>query len=393
MWVAGEMSREALGVEREVLDDFMDEFQEAHRQCEAALMDLERNPGDKELVRSLFRSIHTVKGNMSYVHMNCFMPLLQSMEDVLDDIRNDRGVTFDDTLSDVILLAMDATHRLVSSRISGTPPPMSEARFDEICKAISAITDERNRARYDETVLRVIQLLDPDTGLDDSLLITTKAATEEIADGHSDMARVLRKHGVRLDGDIAFFHSLIKPLELRSVYWRGRTERLLRLAMAMNEQSERLVDPAQLAAAVFVHDIGMAFLPLDMLLKSDKFTSEERELMNSHPAVGLELLKRMSRWRPAAEIVLQHHERSDGSGYPQGLKEQDICDGAKILGIVESFDARTHERAHRTLTKRPFIRAVLEINNCSGQLFSEAWVQVFNEAVRSLHDLEDHTAH
>ncbi|WP_054773652.1 HD-GYP domain-containing protein [Methylogaea oryzae] len=151
----------------------------------------------------------------------------------------------------------------------------------------------------------------------------------------------------------------------------------------MNDQAGCPVDPAQLAVAVFMHDIGMAFLPVEILHKRDPYTEEERWLLHSHPLVGVELLGRMPRWRPASDMVFQHHERSDGSGYPQGLGDEEICDGAKILGIVESFDARTQERAHRTLTKRPFIRAVLEINNCSGQLFSERWVQVFNDTVRT----------
>lgn len=391
MWSSGEMAEhQNPGVPQDVMNDFMVEFHEVHQLCEATLMEIERTPDDPELMRSLFRSVHTVKGNLSYVLMNGLMPLLQSVEDVLDEVRNDR-MSFDDALSDVILLALDATQRLVSARVENAPPPMSATHFDEICKTIRAIVDNRAGPGRDGCIQRAIQLLDPQTGADDDQLASADAG--KAAARVFGVERILEKHGIALNDDLAFFRSLITPLEVRSVYWVGRTERLLTLALAMNDQAGRPVDPTQLAAAVFMHDVGMAFLPVDMLHKRDAFSEEERWLLRSHPLVGVELLGRMTRWRPASDMVFQHHERSDGSGYPQGLKDGKICDGAKILGIVESFDARTHERAHRTLTKRPFIRAVLEINNCSGQLFSERWVQVFNDTVRILHGPAADTVH
>ncbi|TAN47834.1 MAG: HD domain-containing protein [Methylococcaceae bacterium] len=385
MWWAGETSQKTQGAEitREVLDDFMDEFHEAHQQCESMLMELERHPDNQELLNSLFRAVHTVKGNLSYVRMNEFMPLLQSLEDVLDDIRKDH-MAFDDTLSDVVLLAMDAIHRLVLSRVNNTPPPMSKNRFDEICKAIHAIVANPVPGS-NVPILRAIHLLDPETKLDERP-IKALDAENKAAD---ETGRWLRKFDIPLDADLGFFRNLGKALENRSSYWQGRTERILKLALTMNEQAGSPVDPAQLATAVFVHDIGMAFLPLEMLHKTDAYNEEERRLVNAHPGLAREMLSRMARWQTAAEIVGQHHERSDGSGYPQGLKETDICDGAKILGIAESFDARTCARAHRSVTKRPFIRAVLEINNCSGQLFPERWVDVFNEAVRVLQEAQE----
>lgn len=367
-------------ISREVLDDFMDEFREMHGQCEAWLMELERKPDDEELLRSLFRAVHTVKGNLSYVLMYEYIPLLQSVEDVLDEVRNGR-MRFDDALSDVILLSMDTTQRLVTARMDNLPAPVSQARLDEIRKAIGSIVGSQDQANHGGAILRAIRLLDPTTSME---TVVSPAAAGIAA--NSDVERILAKHGIALEEDLAFFYSLVTPLEDRSAFWNGRTERLLELALAMNSQAGDPVNPRQLAAAVFIHDMGMAFLPVEMLQKSGRYSEEEKWLARSHPLVGMELLGRMISWRPAAEMVFQHHERSDGSGYPQGLRDGDICDGAKIIGIVESFDACTHARAHRTVTKRPFIRAVMEINRCSGQLFSEYWVKVFNEAVRGLHD-------
>ena len=92
----------------------------------------------------------------------------------------------------------------------------------------------------------------------------------------------------------------------------------------------------------------------------------------------------MKRWDQASYIVLEHHEREDGLGYPAGLTGAHICPGAKILAIVDAFEARTHERAYSTNLKRPFVRAVLEINRCAGTHFDPNWVNVFNEVGRSL---------
>ena len=133
----------------------------------------------------------------------------------------------------------------------------------------------------------------------------------------------------------------------------------------------------------------MAFLPLEMLHKEASFSNEERQQMQSHPRLAHDLLKRLPHWHAAAEITLQHQEHADGSGYPKGLHEAEISPGALILNIVDTFDARTHERAHQTLSKRPLLRAILEINGLAGSQFSPHWVEVFN---RTLH-LQPELAH
>ena len=157
---------------------------------------------------------------------------------------------------------------------------------------------------------------------------------------------------------------------------------MLRLALAMNEKAGKPIEAEQLAAAVYLHDIGMAFLPLEILHKTSSLNPEEREDLQAHPNVAFQLLSSGRRWDQAAMSVLQHHEKIDGSGYPNKLPGEQICDGAKILAIVDAFEARTHERAYHTQLKRPLVRAVLEINRCSESHFDPEWVEVFNEVVR-----------
>ena len=128
----------------------------------------------------------------------------------------------------------------------------------------------------------------------------------------------------------------------------------------------------------------MAFLPLEMLHKQSRFSREEQRMMQGHPRLAGDLLRRMPGWVPAMEIILQHQEHADGSGYPKGLTEAEIAPGALILHIADTFEARTHERAHQTLSKRPLLRAVLEINNLAGQQFNMQWVNVFNRTLQQM---------
>jgi HD-GYP domain-containing protein (c-di-GMP phosphodiesterase class II) len=86
----------------------------------------------------------------------------------------------------------------------------------------------------------------------------------------------------------------------------------------------------------------------------------------------------------ARKIVMQHHERTDGTGYPLGIKEDDICEGAKLLAIVDTYDAMTHPRAHnedKVLSKK---EAVIEINRSAKGQFSMKWVRLFNQAMTAL---------
>jgi len=104
--------------------------------------------------------------------------------------------------------------------------------------------------------------------------------------------------------------------------------------------------------------------------------------------IGYELMRYMTNWREASFIVLQHHEQVNGAGYPYGLGDKDICDGAKILSIVDLVDARTHERVYATLLKRPLLRAAIELGKYSGIQFSEQWVNVFKEVFQEVRKMD-----
>lgn len=368
-------------IDKEIMLDFFQDFKESHQHCEHTLIELESRPTDKELLHTLFRAVHTIKGNLIYVGLKDLSPLLQSVEDVLDALRAGK-LHYDKALSDLVILALSVTKLLVRARIEKRPQPVPEERFAQMCQAISAIVSAPDDQRL-HAITSAIVLIDPST----RLTATEKpaSATSRAAKELSQEQRILEKFGVEFNEDFVFFKGLAGPLEARSHYWLGRAARQLRIALAMNEMARRPVNPTQLAAAVYMHDIGMAFQPLEILHKSAKLTQAEMRSIQSHPKFGHEILSRMRHWDDAARMVLQHHERPDGTGYPKKLTSLEIHDGAKILAIVDTFDARTHERAYATDVKRPFIRAVLEINSHAGTQFSERWVSLFNDAIKRIH--------
>ncbi|MCI0507812.1 MAG: HD domain-containing protein, partial [Gammaproteobacteria bacterium] len=181
--------------------------------------------------------------------------------------------------------------------------------------------------------------------------------------------------------DLKFFAQIIENAEQRSPFWGGRSQRILNIALDMNNEAGIKVDSAQLEAAVYLHDFGMAFLPLHILHKGDRLSENEYRSVQLHTRMGAALLGDNPYWQKAAEIIIQHHERQDGRGYPNQLTGEQICEGAKILAIADSFEAMTNQRANRT-TRIPLSQALKEINQNAGSQFSPFWVDVFINVIR-----------
>jgi HD-GYP domain-containing protein (c-di-GMP phosphodiesterase class II) len=274
------------------------------------------------------------------------------LEDVLEDIRGN-DLEFDSRLSDVVLLCMERAKNMAAELLGGNES--ADAGLELLSRTVAGLAGSRGDA-LTHAAKDVLRLLDPDF------------VEDQPREDHQ-MA------------DLEFFRKLVVIAEQRSPYWNGRYKRILALAMDMNREAGQVVDPLQLEAAVYMHDVGMAFLPLAILHKDQKLSASEMAQVQSHAQIGAELVGNMQGWAEAEKMIAQHHERQDGSGYPSGLSAADICAGAKILAIVDTFDAMTNERADRN-HKRPLVRAILEINDRSGSQFSPEWVETFNAVIR-----------
>ena len=367
----------------EILNDLLEEINELYEASEQTLIELELRPEDNELQRSLFRSVHTIKGDLGLVSFTPMIPLLQHVEDLLDYLRKGQ-IRYTSTMSDLVLLTMDRVKNFVQSCIQSGSAEYDDVLYSHLVTHISKITPD-NSDRHEKLLSDAVLLLDP------SLDVSTPEELKEApADAKPTRQTTLANTGIPKDisaekqADILFFRELMKPIERRSMYWEGRGDRIAKLAFYVNKVAGNPIDEDQLAVACYVHDFGMAFMPLKILHKQGKLDEHEFNLMRSHVYKSSRLLEHLDQWNEARKIVMQHHERIDGSGYPLGLEEDAICDGAKLLAILDTFDAMTHSRAHTGHLKHPKKKAVVEINKIAEGQFSKKWMLNFNKAMAAL---------
>jgi putative two-component system response regulator len=155
--------------------------------------------------------------------------------------------------------------------------------------------------------------------------------------------------------------ALARVVESRDPSTGGHVERVANYAVALG-RALGLEQPQcdGLRRAGFVHDIGKICVPDAILLKPGKLTPDERRIMERHVEVGYELLRPMRTFAESLPAVRCHHERLDGSGYPQGLRGADVPLIAQIIGMVDVFDALTTDRVYRAALSREEAFAVLE---------------------------------
>ena len=168
----------------------------------------------------------------------------------------------------------------------------------------------------------------------------------------------------------------VRALDLRDRETAGHTRRVteltLRLARKMGIGGEQLV---HIRRGALLHDIGKLGISDTILFKPSKLTEEELTLMNQHPALGYELLSPIPFLQPALDIVYCHHERWDGSGYPRGLKGEEIPLAARIFAVVDVWDALVADRMFRRGTPRN--EAVAYIKDQAGKAFDAQVVDAF----------------
>lgn len=148
-----------------------------------------------------------------------------------------------------------------------------------------------------------------------------------------------------LEGTI---HAMSLAVEMRDPHTAGHQKRVTDLAVAIARNldlSEDKIDGLRMAA--LIHDIGKISIPAEILAKPGRITEKEFALIKDHPQVGYEILKKIEFPWPVAKIVLQHHERMNGSGYPQGLQGKHILLEARILAVADVVESIASFRPYR----------------------------------------------
>jgi diguanylate cyclase (GGDEF)-like protein/putative nucleotidyltransferase with HDIG domain len=171
--------------------------------------------------------------------------------------------------------------------------------------------------------------------------------------------------------------SLAKAVDARDTYTGSHSERVAelaaRIAQRLGLDAER-VELTRLAGSL--HDLGKLAIPEEILRKPGELTDSERLVLERHPQIGFRMLDSLG-VDPIAELVLHHHERWDGAGYPDGLRGDAILLGARIIFVADAYDAMTSDRVYRP--KRSPEAALAELERCSGTQFDPTIVAAFAE--------------
>ncbi len=144
--------------------------------------------------------------------------------------------------------------------------------------------------------------------------------------------------------------ALSSAVEKRDPYTAGHQERVMQLSCAIAR--EMGLPPKQISGirmAAVIHDIGKLFIPAELLTKPTKLSEAEMNLIKVHPQIGYDILKGIQFPWPIADIVLQHHERINGTGYPNGLPGEKILFEAKIISVADVIEAMATNRPYRPM--------------------------------------------
>jgi HD-GYP domain-containing protein (c-di-GMP phosphodiesterase class II) len=175
---------------------------------------------------------------------------------------------------------------------------------------------------------------------------------------------------------------ITKVVETRDPYSTGHQQRVSKLARAIGREMKLSQDKIEgTKIASLVHDIGKVNLPTEIISKPSKLVEVEFNLVKNYPKVGYDILRKVDFPWPIAEIVLQHQEKIDGSGYPGGLKGDEICIEAKILGVANVVEAMSSYKSYRPALS--IDEALAEISNNKTTLFDpevvDTCIKLFKE--------------
>lgn len=177
-------------------------------------------------------------------------------------------------------------------------------------------------------------------------------------------------------------YTLSSIVETRDPYTAGHQKRVTTLAVKIAKElkfDEKKIRSIEIAARL--HDIGKINIPPSILSKPGKLSEIEFNIVKTHPGVGSEIVKKIDFRYPVAEIILQHHEREDGSGYPKGLKGKDIIPEAKIIGVADVVEAMSSHRPYRPA--RGMDEAIDEIRKNKGKLYDPMVVDACIKVLKS----------
>jgi putative nucleotidyltransferase with HDIG domain len=185
---------------------------------------------------------------------------------------------------------------------------------------------------------------------------------------------------VNLSYDISSLKEIVKKVEVKDRYTYLHSDRVAEYSIKIAKKMKlNRVQVENLNASSTLHDIGKIHIPEEILNKPSKLTEEEFEIIKKHPLDGAEMIKGTF-YEELAPIIEQHHERLNGSGYPKGLKGDEILLEAKIIAVSDTFDAMTEDRVYRKASNAQ--EAFDVIKSSIGTLYDKEVVAAFEKVLK-----------
>lgn len=264
--------------------------------------------------------------------------------------------------------------RVVRTQHPGTRTVLMSGNA-EIADAASAID-----AGVDFLLLKPFTLTDLRLKVDQALA-RRRAEQAAAVDRETLEARVRQREAESQVWLLRSAHALAAAVEAKDEYTAGHATRVTAYALVIAEEVGG-IDPVRFRLAGDLHDVGKIGVPDAVLNKPDRLTGDEFALVRRHPEIGARILEHLVDDPLVLGVVRGHHERWDGTGYPDRLRGVSTPLPARVLAIADTLDAMTSSRAYRT--GLPWTDAVAEIRRCSGTQFDPAMVDVFDRVLPAL---------
>jgi putative nucleotidyltransferase with HDIG domain len=180
----------------------------------------------------------------------------------------------------------------------------------------------------------------------------------------------------------ATLYGFVHALEARDLYTRQHSSRVTDIAIILGRELGCSADELNiLNFAGPLHDIGKIGIRDDILLKPGRLSAEEFEKIKEHPVIGANMLSQLGLWEQERHIIRCHHERFDGRGYPDGLKQEEIPFLARVLSLADAYDAMASDRAYRKRMEPSLILSIIQEG--AGTQFDPRIVDAFHKAYQA----------
>ena len=239
--------------------------------------------------------------------------------------------------------------------------------------------------RVGDEDIGILELAERRNSTRESLDTRKITVIETIADQAASALHRVNLHEQLEESFVQTVLALANALDARDHYTNDHGEKLTKIAKQVAiklECPEKDIDAIHWAMQL--HDIGKIGIPDNILRKPGPLTSEEWELMKRHPEIGANIVEPVKIMQNVAPLIRYHHEKYDGSGYPEGLKSTEIPIGARILSLVDAYGAITDERVYQKA--RSHEEAMHELKRCTGSQFDPVIMDAFINVIKEFRD-------